>query len=73
MTKKKIIITNKEDFFTFKEMMTAEAFDKTCVVSMAVTAEILAEEAIVNTYFVDSRTLDYSERDLFIKSKGLRC
>lgn len=69
----KTIITNKEDFKMFKDMMKPEAFNKKYTVSTEVVSAVLAEEAMVNLYFTDSRELDYSEVEKFKKSKGLFC
>ncbi len=55
MTKKKIIIASKVDFNAIKKMVTKEVFYDKFEVSMKLVSEMLAEDAIVNAYFNDSR------------------
>lgn len=55
MTKKKKLLTNKENVKLIKKLMTKEAFDANFEVSMKVVCEILTENAMDNLYFNDSR------------------
>lgn len=54
MTKKKML-TNKANVKLIKKLMTDKAFNEKFEVSMKVTCEILAEDAMLELYFNDSR------------------
>jgi hypothetical protein len=54
MTKKKII-TSKANVRLIKKLMTEDAFNAKFEVSMKLVSEMLAEDAIFNAYFNDSR------------------
>ena len=49
----KMIIDNKSDLDVMKAMMTKEAFNKKCVLSMKLTAELLAADAVTYVAFTD--------------------
>jgi hypothetical protein len=70
MTKKKMIITSKVDFNAIKKMVTKEVFYEKFEVSMKLVAEILAEDAIVNAYFDDSR-MATTDEIAELKKRGL--
>ncbi len=70
MTKKKMIITSKVDFNAIKKMVTKEVFYEKFEVSMKLVAEILAEDAIVNAYFDDSR-MATTDEIVELKKRGL--
>ena len=61
MTKKKKILTNKANVKLIKKLMTEDAFNAKFEVSMKITCEILAEDAMVNLYFNDSRVATAEE------------
>ena len=51
----KMLITRRRDFDFLKKLTTKEDFYNKFTVSMDVVAEVVAEEAMVNLYFEDSR------------------
>ena len=55
MTKKKKLLTNKANVRLIKKLMTKEAFHAKFEVSMKIVCEILAEDAMIELYFNDSR------------------
>ena len=52
---KKKMLTNKANVKLIQKLMTKEAFHAKFEVSMKVTCEILAEDAMLELYFNDSR------------------
>ena len=70
MTKKKMLVTSKNDFNALKKIVSRDTFYKKFVLAMNVVSEITAEEAVTNLYFEDSRMLTTDElADL--RQKGL--
>lgn len=58
---KKMLITKRRDFEFLKKLTTKEDFYSKFEVSMDVVAEVIAEEAMVNLYFGDSRVATADE------------
>lgn len=52
---KKMLIKEKVHFEAIKKMTTKDEFFKKFDVSMNVVSEVLAEDAMINLYFEDSR------------------
>lgn len=52
-TEGKMIIDNHSDLDVMKSMMTKEAFNNKCVISMKLTAELLAADAMTYVAFTD--------------------
>ena len=65
---KKILVDSKNKFEILKKMMTKERFYDKFVVSMKVVSEVIAEEAMTNLYFEDSRMLTTEEMKALRKS-----
>lgn len=61
MTDKKMLITSKKDFDAIKKIVTKDTFYKKFEVSMKVVAQVVAEDAITNLYFEDSRVATADE------------
>ena len=51
----KMLITSKSDFMNLKKIVTKKCFDEKFTVAMNVVSEILAEDAMLELYFNDSR------------------
>ena len=67
---KKMMITSKAKFELLKKMMTKEDFYSKFEVSMNVVSEVIAEDAITNAYFEDSR-VPTPEEMMTLKKSGL--
>jgi hypothetical protein len=70
MTTKKMLITSKSDFMNLKKIVTKKCFDEKFTVAMNVVSEVLAEDAMVNLYFEDSRMLTTDEV-IDLKNQGV--
>lgn len=57
----KMLISKRRDFEFLKKLTTKEDFYSKFEVSMDVVAEVVAEEAMVNLYFEDSRVATADE------------
>jgi hypothetical protein len=58
----KMIIDTKSDLDVMKSMMTKKAFYKKCVISMRLTAELLAEDAMTYVNFTDVSSVYLSQQ-----------
>lgn len=65
----KLLITSVNDYRILKMAVSEKSFNERFVVAMKVTSELLADEAMVNLYFEDSRVLTADELDAFKKGK----
>jgi hypothetical protein len=61
----KLLITSVDDYRFLKMTVSEESFKDRFVVSTKITTTILAEDAMVNLYFEDSRVLTAEELDAF--------
>lgn len=68
MTTKKKIITSVKEYYDIKSVVRDDVFRAKYTLSDEVTCALLAEGAMVNVEFVDSRMLTTDEKEAFIKN-----
>lgn len=61
----KLLITSLEDYKFLKMTVSEESFRNRFVVSMELTTTLVAEEALTNLYFEDSRAMTAEELKAF--------
>lgn len=62
---KKMLITSIADYRVLKMAVSEKSFNEKFVVSMEVTSLVIAEEAMTNLYFEDSRAMTAEEMKAF--------
>lgn len=65
----KLLITNVADYRVLKMAVSEKSFNEKFVVSMEVTSLVIAEEAVTNLYFEDSRAMTAEELKAFKSGK----
>jgi hypothetical protein len=65
---KKTIIETKEEFLTFKKMITEEAFNTRYVMTMSLVSEITADKAMMYNSLCD-RAMSAEEIKLLLKGE----